>query len=312
MFTEARFLRSQLAISITGLILLAAIFMVIIFRGDRSKPKKSVEEQQKQAALLVESKLYRQALNFYQELLRQSQDEPERAAGLHYLMGEILYTHLGIPDEALAHFLLARTLDPQSARQQQIILWIVACYERLGRTAEAQRELSLVTALDKKQALREDSLAVATIGTRRITKAELLREKEILPAAVKTSFPDTPEGWTNFLKQYIGLELLYQSGLRRGYDRDLITQAYVERVRKEYVTERVVNEDITDKIQISPQEATDFFQANLKLFGGKSFEMVKDTVLALAKNIKQRQMYQDAVQRLWTAEKVQIFVENLK
>ncbi len=306
--TQERLLRGSWTFSLAGLVLVSALFLLTVF-----KPSGSVnfEQEKKLAAVLVDNKLYRQAIDAYEKLLGAVSNDRKRAANLHYLIGSIFSDHLNAPEEALAQLLMARTLDPKSELQKELSQKIVACYERLGRIDEAQRELEKATALEPQKGLPPAKEVVATIGKRQITKAELEREWQFVPPEVRQNFPNTPDGRRNFLNQYIGLELLYESAKRRGYDSDTAAVTYARRAQKEYATERVMREDITDKIQVTPEETRKFYERNKRQFGGKPFAAVADSVTAFVRANKQKELYLQTIQNLWEKEKVQIFDERL-
>jgi hypothetical protein len=107
------------------------------------------------------------------------------------------------------------------------------------------------------------------------------------------------------------LELLYESAKRRGYDNDSAALTYARRAQKEYATERVINEEIADRVMVTPDEAKKFYEQNKKQFGGKPFAPVADSVTALVRANKQKELYLQTIQNLWEKEKVQVFDERL-
>lgn len=306
--TQERLLRGSWTFSLATLALVVVLFLLTVF-----KPSSSVnfEQEKRLAAVLVENKLYRQAIDAYGKLLQSFPNDPKRVANLHYLIGSIFSDHLNAPEEGLAQFLMARALDPKSEFQKELSQRIVTSYERLGRTDEAKRELEKATALETKPVSAPEKEVVATIGKRQITRKELERELQFVPPEVRQNFPDTKEGRRNFLNQYLGLELLYESAKRRGYADDSAAITYGQRAQKEYATERVITEDIAARVAVTPDEVKKFYEQNKKKFGGKPFSAVADSVTSLVRANKQKELYLQTIQNLWEKEKVQVFDERL-
>ena len=135
---------------------------------------------------------------------------------MHYLAGELYLTNLGDYETACAHLLSSRALAPHPEYEKERAEKIVFALERSGRTDWAKKET--VPSSPPGQA-PDTGIVVAVVGARKISRAELEKEFASTPPEVQATFTG-PDGMKKFLEQYVGVELLYQSARRRGFDRE--------------------------------------------------------------------------------------------
>ena len=115
------------------------------------------------------------------------------------------------------------------------------------------------------------------------------------------------------MKQYIGMELLYASAVRRGRDRQPeLLQQYAD-VKKQLVLDGLLKTEIIDKITVTDADLDLFYRAHSKdLFGDKPFNEVRSQVEQQYRQMKQREKYAEMIDKLITAEQVTIYEDRLK
>ncbi|MGB2769406.1 MAG: hypothetical protein WBC88_06745, partial [Candidatus Zixiibacteriota bacterium] len=141
--------------------------------------------QQDLAAELEDSRLYEQAAAEYERLLDLGGLDRRRRANINYIIGNIYLNHLNDYENAAARFIQAQLLNPESELKDKINKALVICFEGMGRSLEAQRQLERSTHLDQTEPERKGGVVVARIRDREITMGELEGEIEKLPPSVQ-------------------------------------------------------------------------------------------------------------------------------
>jgi len=185
---------------------------------------------------------------------------------------------------------------------------IVFALERSGRREAAKKEGGEAVA---GKPAPDSGVVVAVVGDKKITLSELKKEFANSPPEVQASYTG-PEGIKRFLEQYVGVELLYQSALRRGFDQEPNFPEVLQRARKEVLVQRVLDEDIGRNIAITTAEVNRFYNENKMMFGGRLFEQVAQQAAFLLRQKKEQEGYKQLVANLGITEKVQILDDRLK
>lgn len=303
---------SPITYFILALAVVLVIFSVLIYVQLRegAGAKLDYSRQQDLASELVDSKLYHQAVTEYERLLDLGGLSKKRRANVNYIVGNIYMTHLRDYENAAARFIRARLLDPESELRDKINKGLVICFERMGRSLEAQKQLERSTDLDQTSAGKKGGVVVAKIGDREITMAELEEEIEMLPPSIQEQFKQK-KGKLKFLQSYVGSELLYHMALRRGFDKDTEVKEGVARFRKQMMMNKVLAEEIPQDFEISENEIKLYYDAHTEEFEGKKLDEVRPQIEAALKKMKQEEAYNRLVGRLTQAEKVTIFDDQL-
>lgn len=263
------------------------------------------------ATELKTNKLYREAINEFLPLVDNPEVPPEKRANYAYVIGELYLDQLGDYERAAAYFIRARSYNPRPELGRKIGRRLVECFENLGRAFDAARQLSDYTAADEKQQAAPGEKIVARIGEREITLSEVERELQKLPPQAQQEF--LPAGkMAEFVRQYVGMELLYQSALRRGVDREPEILAQFAEIKKQLVFEKMLKTEIMDQITVSDSDLEMFYQAHkTDLFEGRPFAEVQRQVAAEFRRLKQREKYSELIDNLITAEPVTIYDDQL-
>jgi tetratricopeptide (TPR) repeat protein len=297
-------------ISIVLLILAVMILLVsVLIYGQMRKmgeQKADFAQQQDLAAELEESKLYAQAVAEYERLLDMGGFNREKQANINYIIGSIYLNDLNDYENAAARFIRAKLLNPESELKDRINKSLVICFERMGRSLEAQRQLEISTDLDQNQQGQEGGVVVAKIRDREITMGELENEIEKLPPSVQSQFKGR-EGKLKFLQNYIGSELLYHTALRRGLDKDKDVREGVSQFEKQMMINRLLSEEIPQDVEIGENDIKLYFDAHKDEFEDKRLDEVRSQIETELKKMKQEEAYNKLISRMLEAEQVKIF-----
>lgn len=288
-----------------GILFILSVLIYLQMRGT-TKSKLDFSQQQELASELLDNKLYAQAVVEYERLLDMGGLDKKKQANINYIMGNIYLEQLNDYENAAARLVKAKFLDPGSELKDKINKNLVICFERMGRSLEAQKQLERSTDINQTKTERKGGAVVARIGEREVTMSELEDEIEKLPPSVQNQFKDK-EGKLKFLQSYIGSELLYHTALRRGLDRDKDVEEGILQVRKQLMINKLLTQEIPQDIQISESEIKLYYDAHKDEFKDKKLDGVRSQIETELKKVKQQDAYNNLISRMIEAEKVKIF-----
>ncbi|MEW5802394.1 MAG: hypothetical protein AB1847_09855 [bacterium] len=318
------FLRSNALTLLIFLLLIGIFTLQITQRENRSSSpgvRHRAQEERDYATSLQGQGLYKQAIEAYRNYLSLSDLDADKRAHIHYQIATLYREKLNDFEGAMAEYLRVKQLAPDNTLVPEINRRLVECLERLERPLDAQRTLKNSTALKNED--RQKSTAVnivARIGDRLITLQDLHDEIQKLPPALQKKY-DSPKEQLQFLQQYIARELLYETALRRGYDRDSGIQEDLDRVRRELMVQKLVSEEIKAKIQVSEAECRLYYEAHKDRYegyvgkgnkpgaagGSGSVQALLSQVEADLRKEKEQGAYQELLQKTLEAQQVEIF-----
>src|SRR4030067_2092192 len=153
--------------------------------------------------------------------------------------------------------------------------------------------------------------AIARIKDKKITRQELEEQFQILPPEMMVPFV-TREDTLNFLRQYIGLELVYQEAVRQNLGQDPEILARLQDTKKKLMIDKYLSANFA-RHQYKPSEdqIRQYYQLNKAVFAGQSLEQVRDNIVSALYQQHRRRAYQDLVDQLWQKAKVEIFEDSL-
>jgi len=291
------------------LLILAAQAFLIVRSLSRGEAEADIDKMQEYAHALADNRLYSQAIAEYDRILETGKLSEKKSANLNYLVGKIYMERLSDYENAAARFLRAKLLKPEEHLERELSLKLVECYERLGRSFDAQRELERETSTSEKPGTPGGKV-VARIGKREVTLSELEEQISRLPDFAQKE-TNTRERRLEFLKQYVGAELLYDSALRKGYDKDPEVLKGLEDVKKQLLVQKIFQEEVYSKIEVSDSDAELYYQAHEDEFEGKSFGEVKELARLKLQQERSQEEFDKLIARLMKAEKVEIFEDQL-
>jgi tetratricopeptide (TPR) repeat protein len=294
---------------LVGLLLVVSV-MIYLQMGKANGSRMDVSHQQDLASDLLDSKLYLQAIAEYDCLLNSGALNKKKQANINYIVGNIYLNELNDYQNAAARFVTAKFIDPEGELKDKINQSLVICYERMGRSLEAQKELDRSTNLNQTTPEKKGGVVVARIGNREITMTELEDEIEKLPPSAQTQFKDKA-GKLKFLQGYIGSELMYHTALRRGLDKDKEVQDGMMQVRKQLMINKLLSQEIPQDVPISENDVKLYYDAHKDEFKDKKPEEVRSQIETELKKMKQQEAYGQLVSKMMEAEKVKIYDDQL-
>lgn len=306
------------------LILLGGIlFAAAITAGcnKSSPPGMPAEKKRELANVLYNQQLYSQAIDEYKDYLQSYDLNESERARISYQIANIYFERLGDYENALAFFLRAKHLDPQSNLQQQLSKKIVECLERLQRSSDARQVVEQTAALDDSQKPQSrPGEVIARIGEREITSGDLAFQINKLPEYLRPQIVESKESKQEFLKQYIAQELLYDSAKRRGLERDKEVIEGTFQAQKALMVEKLLQEEIEQKAGLENYTNADvelYYKANKEKYAQRDekgniqrerpFPEVAQQVAQDFINEKRQAAYQKIIDRLMKAEQVDIY-----
>lgn len=305
---EAHTKTNSILIATLALVVVLLVISVLIYLQVRGMAESELDfsYQQDLAAELVDSKLFAQAVVEYERLLDLGGLGRKKQANVNYIIGNIYLNYLNDYENAATRFIQAKLLDPQSELKDKINKNLVICFERMGRSFEAQEQLERSTDLSQGKTEKKGGVVVARIGDREITMTELEEQIESLPPSVQIQFKDK-ESKLKFLQSYIGSELLYHMALRRGLDNDKDVKEGVFQLRKQMMINKLLSEEIPQDIEISESEIKLYYDAHKEEFRDTKLNEVRSRIETELKKMKQQETYSKLVSRMMEAEQVKIF-----
>ena len=298
-------------ILVSGIILLLILSTLLFFELRKIKSIKTIDisSQQNLASELLDNKLYQQAISEYDRIIQSGKIDRKKASNLNYIIGNIYMQNLNDYQNAAARFVKARSLSPDENLLEKINKNLVICFERMGRSLDAQRELDKMTLVDKPDQQNRTKKIVARIGKREITMSDLENEIQKLPPSVSSQFKDK-EKKLEFLKQWVSNELFYDAALRQGYDQDKDVMEGAFQMKKQLMINKLLNQEIPKDIQISETEIKLYYDAHKDDFKDKDIDEVKAEIEAELLRQRQEEAYTKLVYKMMETQKVKIYEDQ--
>ena len=294
-----------------------------------ARDSNDIDIQKKLAEEYMNQGLYEKAVDSYERYINLPWLGLEKKSNLSYIIGNIYMDNLSDYNNALASFVRAKVYYSSNAGISEINKKIVICLEKLGKSVDAEREMSRVTSLtgqEKKELpkTKEDSIIVAKIGNRSITMGEFNKEIERFPMA-KELFKEKKKK-LEFLGQYIAGELLYDSAKRQGLNDDKKVIEDLDFAKKQLMIDRLIAEEVDSKLE-EPTEGDLklYYEANKDKYmeekkdeAGKTtkvqqeFEQVKDRVNFEYMSMKRQEKISGLLDNLKKAKGVLIYDDQFK
>ena len=301
-----------------------AVFLIIMLSGcsQKTKPVVDGEKVRKYAIELYNRELYDQSIREYQRYLDNYQPDEQQQANINFVIGNIYFERLHDYENALAYYLKVKHVFPDSNVLPQVDKQIVACLERLQRSADAKQALDEATSLEP-ESVREShgGTTVARIGDRNITSGDLQYHIGQLPDYIQSQLKNR-DAKLDFLRQYVATELFYDAAKRKGLekDKDVIDGAF--QAKKSLMVQKYLQDEIAGKIDIQSDDVELFYKANKDKYvekddkgnvkKQKEFNEVRKQVAEDLLREKQQKAYEELVQRMMTAENVEIYDDLVK
>jgi hypothetical protein len=155
------------------------------------------------------------------------------------------------------------------------------------------------------------SRIVAVIGDKRITHQELMEQFASLPPQLAVPFVSR-EDTLNLLKQYVGLELIYQEAIKQGLGQDSTVLAQVQEAKKQLMIDSYLATRLSGgQAPPTEEEINQFYQVNKQSLGNRKLSEVRADIVAHLTRQHQRTAYQNLVDELWQQAQVQVYEDSL-
>lgn len=296
---------------IVSLIILVLVIYIMIVQSD-SGGTYDISTEKNLAGELSDNNLYHAAVEKYEKILSTEGLDIETQANINYLIGKIYFENLYDYENAAAHYIIARSLNPQGSFYAEAGKNLIASMEKMGRLLDAKRELDKTVNIDSIYAEHEGETVVAKIGERPIFLSEIENEIQKLPGEAQLQFAGKA-GKRAFLNQYIGFELMHQAAVREGYDADPEILRKQDEFAKQLLIEKYVYEKVLPEVNIDTSDIRNYYLANKgQKYGDKEYEEVKNQVFMDYQQEKAKQAFSEYVARLSAVSNVQIFDENIE
>lgn len=291
--------------------LLVFTLIVMMTSCQKSGPTIDVEQTKKLAGELRDNKLYRGAIDEYRALLDRANLDNSQRGNVCYLIGRIYFEDLRDYENAAAYYVRAKAYDPNGTYLDDASRNLVACLEKLGHLVDAKRELSAAANVVSQPRSAGD-VAVAKIGNESIWQSDLDKQIQTLPADMQRQLL-TPAAKREFLRQYVGMELMYRAAKREGYDRAPEIQQQQELMTKNLLVQKYVIDKVMPEVKIDTADVRNFYLARKnERYQNAPYDSVKAQVFLDYQNEKAESAFGDYVNRLAAGEQVEFLDQNVK
>lgn len=256
-----------LLFSIFVLVLFSVLAVLILFTGrstlssgPASFPGADTMHREL-AAKLTSVGLQGEAIDAYEDYFTTATLDRQTRANIAYTVGK-LHMESGAYEKALSWLYRVDMIDPTTPLKSEVDEKVVHCLETLGKYHAAEYALDARSSLRKKgeQEVRGGAV-VAEIGNRSITVQEVNDALEALPPWIREQFKGE-EKRLEFMKKYVADELFYRKALKLEYDKDGDVRKRTEQFMKQQLVNKVLEEEIQDKISVEEDDLANYFEAN--------------------------------------------------
>ncbi|MCK4632898.1 MAG: hypothetical protein KAT79_06470 [candidate division Zixibacteria bacterium] len=297
--------------------LVAAVMLALMLVGaigcssGGSNEVELVEVRKQLAGELVDSRFYDAAIEEYKKILAAPALEPSTRGNVNYLIARIYFDDLQDFQQAAAYYVRARALDPQASYVTEASRNLVACLEKLGRTADAKRQLDAATDIDYTPPEKGD-VQVARVAGEPIWLSEIDRQIQLLPAEYQKEFVGR-QAKIEFVRNYVGAELIYRAAVREGYENSPDIARQHRQLLKKLVVDQYVTDKVMPKVNIDTLDIRNYYLAHQNdRYNGAPFDSVQARVFLDYQNEKAEAAFGEYINELAKVEKVEFFEENVR
>jgi parvulin-like peptidyl-prolyl isomerase len=217
------------------------------------------EDQRSLANKLKGAGLALQAVREYEQYIKIAPIDKKQLANLSYTLGK-MHMEAGQYEEALSWFYRVEIADPETTLKADVGSKIINCLERTGKYHAAEYALSK-RASHEKESGKKGSKVAAEIAGEKIYLEDINDALDSMPEWIRKQF-EGKEKKTEFLKKYVADELFYRKAIKLEYDKDPEVRRKLANIEKELLVNKVVEEELKDKIKIEEDDLRNFFEAH--------------------------------------------------
>ncbi|HUV31232.1 MAG TPA: hypothetical protein VMY05_09115 [Acidobacteriota bacterium] len=261
------------------------------------------------AGELRDNKLFEAAIEEYRAILQFKGVPPRQMANINYLIARIYFEDLKDYPKAASYYMRARALDPEGSFMAEASQNLVASLQKMGNVVDARRELAAAADVDG-QPRSPDDVPVARIGEEPVWRSEVERAIQTLPPELQERIL-TPEAKVEFVRQYVGVELLYRAAARENY----LSHPEIVRQQEQVVRKLVVDKYLVDKvipqISIDTLDVRNYYLAHQgDRYDDKPYDSVRAQVFLDYQQEKAETAYSEYINRLAEGERVEFLDYN--
>ena len=217
------------------------------------------EHQRALAGKLKSAGLILEAVKEYEDYLRTAPLDKKQLANLSYTLGK-MYMKEGKYEKALSLFYRTEIADPDTDLKTELGPKIINCLERTGKYNAAEYALNKRTSSKDEKKAKTGQVA-AIIGDEKIYAEDIDASIDEMPEWMKKQV-STKEDKTEYLKKYVADELFFRKGIKLEYDKSPELRKRLARVERELIVNKVLEEEVKDKVKIEDRDLKNFFEAN--------------------------------------------------
>ncbi len=287
----------------------------------KSASQLPAEKIREYANALYNRDLYQEAIEEYQHYLDYYPVKAQERASINFTIADIYFERLHDYQKALAGYLRVKHLFPESDLREKADKQIVACMERLGRSADAKQALDEATRLNQPEGEENrPGEVLARVGQKEITSGDLDFRIKQLPESIQKDISGR-EARLQFLQQLVATELFYEAAKRQGLDQDKEVIAGAFEAKKSLMVQKYLAAQISQSMNVTPDDVKLYYQAHKDRYvvkdgaeksRQKSFQEAAEEAAQDLTRERQQKAYSDLLQRMIKSEDVQIYDDKVK
>ncbi len=290
---------------------LSALGFAVIAGCGGSQSGIDVEQHKRLAGDLRDNKLYEAAIEEYRKVLDSPGLDDTQRGNISYLIARIYFEDLKDYRNAAAYYVRARSYSPDASYSTEASRNLVASLEKLGQFVDAKRELGAAVDIDSTPKTRGVT-PVAIIDKDTIWLSEVEARIQSMPAQMQQQYL-TPEAKRDFVRNYVGAELLYRAALREGYDRDPEMARQKEQLYKNLLVDRFLVNKVMPEVTVDTADVRNYYLANKNArYNDMPYDSVKAKVFMDYQSEKAEAGLNDYLAKLYKAEKVTFLDHNIR
>ena len=294
-----------------GIVIITGLLLMQVSCGSADRNDDAIDRHQRLAGELRNNKLYHAAIEEYREILRDETLDDNKRANINYLIARIYFDNLELYEEAAAHYVRARSLNPEASFAAEASRKLVASLEKMGHMLDARRRLAEVVDIDSPPSDSGD-VAVAQVGGVPIWLSEIEQQIQMLPPQIQQQFV-TRQAKVEFVHNYVATELLYHAAIREGYDNDPEIKRQARLVNKKLLVDKYVVDKVMPQVRIDSTDVRNYYLAHREdRYRNAPYDSVQAAVFLDYQNEKAEATFSDYISQLARVEKVEFLDHNVK
>lgn len=250
-------------LSVFALVLFAILAILILRSQPRPETRRAsagqVEHYKRLADQLKIKGLPEQAMRYYEKYLESADLQAPERANVSYLVAELAVT-AGRYEQALVWLNSAELWGATDAVQAEVGRLQRLCFERLGRSFDADYQLAASASLDAAPGSPRGAI-VAAIGSEKVTMGEIDDAIQALPKFVRDQY-STPAKKPEFIQQYVNTRILCRKAKNLGYDKEPGARKLIEAAASDIVVRAFLKKEVQDKVEVTDSELKLYHQVN--------------------------------------------------